>query len=109
MTGSVITISDADFETQVLQSDAPLVLAYFWASWCGPCRLVAPSVEWAAHEYSDRLKVVKIEVKPNLQSVAHCKVEGLPALRLFRQGEILDSFEGAFTRQKLVEFVENHF
>ena len=85
---SVISITDTQFEAEVLKSEQP-VLIYFWAPWCGPCRLVSPSVNWAADNYSDRLKVVKMEVDPNKESVARCKVEGVPALRLFNQQEMV--------------------
>ena len=60
----VIAIKDTEFETEVLKADQP-VLVYFWASWCGPCRLMSPLIEEAANNYSDRLKVVKMEVDPN--------------------------------------------
>ncbi|MGD1703914.1 thioredoxin family protein [Dapis sp. BLCC M229] len=104
---NVIVINDSEFEAQVLKSEKP-VLAYFWATWCGPCRLVAPSVEKVATEYSDRLKVVKMEVGPNPETVKQYKVEGLPALRLFRNEELLLSHEGSITQKKLVEILESH-
>ncbi len=107
MSSNVIVITDSEFETEVLKSEKP-VLAYFWASWCGPCKLVAPSVEKVATEYSDRLKVVKMEVDPNPETVKLYKVEGLPALRLFRNEELLISHEGSITQKKLVEMLESH-
>ncbi len=107
MSSNVIVITDSEFEAEVLKSEKP-VLAYFWASWCGPCKLVAPSVEKVATEYSDRLKVVKMEVDPNPETVKQYKVEGLPALRLFRNEELLLSHEGSITQKKLVEMLEPH-
>lgn len=104
---SVISITDAQFEAEVLKSEQP-VLIYFWAPWCGPCRLVSPSVNWAADNYGDRLKVVKMEVDPNQESVALCKVEGVPALRLFNHQEVVQSHEGAITRLGLQEMLENY-
>lgn len=97
---SIITITDAEFETEVLKSERP-VLVYFWASWCGPCRLVSPTVNWVADNYSDRLKVVKMEVDPNPNAVSQYKVEGVPALRLFKEQEVIQSHEGAITKQGL--------
>ena len=88
MSSNVIVITDSDFEAEVLKSDKT-VLTYFWASWCGPCKLVAPSVEKVATEYSDRLKVVKMDVDPNPDTVKLYKVEGIPALRLFRGEQLL--------------------
>ncbi len=107
MSSNVIVITDSEFEAEVLKSEKP-VLAYFWASWCGPCKLVAPSVEKVATEYSDRLKVVKMEVDPNPETVKQYKVEGLPALRLFQNEELLLSHEGSITQKKLVEMLELH-
>ena len=65
---SVTIITDAEFSAEVLQAEQP-VLVYFWAAWCGPCRLTAPLVESIASSYGDRLKVIKMEVDPNPQSV----------------------------------------
>ncbi|WP_017717134.1 thioredoxin family protein [Kamptonema formosum] len=103
----VISITDAQFETEVLKSAKP-VLVYFWASWCGPCRLMSPSVDWAAATYGDRLKVVKMEVDPNPATVKQYQVEGVPALRLFQGGEEIQSHEGAISKQKLASLLEAH-
>ncbi|MGI0491459.1 thioredoxin family protein [Alkalinema pantanalense CENA528] len=100
-------ISDSDFETEVLKADKP-VLVYFWAAWCGPCRLMAPLVEAIANSYSDRLKVIKMEVDPNPESVALCKVEGVPALRFFRNGELTSQHEGAIPKQKLEDLITTY-
>ncbi len=105
MSNNVIVIQDSEFDTEVLKADQP-VLAYFWATWCGPCKLVAPSVEAVAKTYGDRLKVVKLEVIPDSSVVKHCKVEGLPALRFFKKQQIIQSHEGAITKQNLMDWVE---
>ena len=104
---SVNFIEDTEFETEVLKAQQ-LVLVYFWAPWCGPCKLVSPSVESVADTYSDRLKVIKMEVDPNPESRATCKVEGVPALRLFKNGELIESLEGAIGKQKLQTMLEAH-
>jgi thioredoxin 1 len=107
MSSSVISIADADFATEVLQADQP-VLVYFWASWCGPCRLIAPIMDWAATTYGDRLKIVKMEVDPNPASVTKYRVQGVPALRLLKGDQVVASIEGAITRQKLVTMLDTH-
>ncbi len=104
---SVTQITDNEFETQVLQASQP-VLVYFWADWCGPCRLMSPLINWAAETYSDRLKVVKMEVDPNPATVKQYQVEGVPALRLIQGTEVLASSEGAVGKQKLVSILDNH-
>ncbi len=104
---SVLEITDKEFAKEVLEAPGN-VLVYFWAGWCGPCRLVSPSIQWAADTYSDRLKVVKLEIDPNPNSVGHCKVEGVPALRLFKDHEIFSTFEGALSRKQLEEFLNSN-
>ena len=98
---SIVTnIIDREFVAEVLESDR-LVLVDFWAAWCGPCRLVAPLMDWAAELYGDRLKVVKMEVDPNPETIARYKVEGIPTLILFEKGEILARIEGAVGKQRI--------
>lgn len=106
----VLNISDPkqfDFNQEVLEAEKS-VLLYFWASWCGPCKLVSPSIEWAADNYRDRLKVVKLEVDAHPDTVAKCKVEGVPALRLYKGHEIVESHEGAIGKQALQAMLDNH-
>ncbi|MEZ2235641.1 thioredoxin [Microcoleus sp.] len=105
MSNSVIVISDEKFETEVLKAEQP-VLAYFWAAWCGPCKLVSPSIDWIAENYSDRLKVVKMEIDPNPATVKQYKVEGVPAIMLFKNSELVMSHEGAISKQKLTSLLE---
>jgi len=107
MSNTVQIITDAEFSTEVLNAEQP-VLVYFWASWCGPCRLMAPIVEGLASQYGDRLKIVKIEIDPNPQAVSQYQVEGVPALRLFKAGQVVESSEGAISKQKLQEWLDNH-
>lgn len=102
---SVIAITDSKFETEVLQSEQP-VLVYFWANWCGPCRLVSPSVAWIAENYRDRLKVIKMEVDPNPDTVKQYHIEGVPALLLFKDGQLAQSHEGAIGKQGLQAMIE---
>jgi len=101
---SVHVISDSEFETEVMNAAQP-VLVYFWASWCGPCRLMAPVMDSIAANYGDRLKVIKMEVDPNPESVAKCKVEGVPAFRIVQNGKITQSAEGAMNKQKIEELL----
>lgn len=104
---SVTVITDSQFETEVLNAEQP-VLVYFWASWCGPCRLMAPIMDNLASAYGDRLKVVKMEVDLNPDAVAKYKVEGVPALRLFQAGEVVESAEGAISKQKVEGLLVGH-
>jgi thioredoxin 1 len=107
MTKGVITITDAEFETEVLTADLP-VLVYFWASWCGPCQLMAPLINSAATTYSDRLKVVKIEIDANPKTVKQYQVEGVPALRLIQKEKLLLSVEGVIGKDKFLNLLDTH-
>jgi thioredoxin 1 len=107
MSKGVITITDAEFETEVLKAEEP-VLVYFWASWCGPCQLMSPVINSAATTYSDRLKVVKMEVDPNPITVKQYQVEGVPALRLINKNQLLASTEGVIAKDKLLKILDEH-
>lgn len=104
---SVTEITDSQFESEVLKPER-LVLIYFWAPWCGPCKLLSPSVNWVAEAYAEKLKVVKMEIDPNPETVARYKIEGVPALVLLRQGEVLAQTEGAIGKQKVEELITAH-
>jgi thioredoxin 1 len=104
---SVRIITDAEFSAEVLQADQP-VLVYFWAPWCGPCRLMAPMMDSVAADYGDRLKVIKMEVDPNPASVKTYKVDGVPAFRLFHAGEVVAFLEGAIPKNKVEEFLTSN-
>ncbi len=107
MSKGVISITDAEFETEVLQAEFP-VLVYFWASWCGPCKLMSPSINLAADTYGDRLKIVKMEIDPNPGTVKQYGVEGVPALILLQGGKLLASKEGAIGKDKLFSFLDTN-
>lgn len=104
---TITNITDAEFQTTVLEATQP-VLVYFWAAWCGPCRLMMPIINTVAADYGDRLCVVKIEIDPNPDAVKHCKVEGVPAFRLFKGGELLVYAEGVLPKPKLDEILAPH-
>lgn len=104
---SVTVISDSQFESEVLQADLP-VLVYLWAAWCGPCKLVSPSIDWIAANYADRVKVVKMEIDPNPATVKAYKVEGVPAIRLFKGDEMIHAWEGAISKDKLTVMLDSN-
>ncbi|MBE9238765.1 thioredoxin [Anabaena aphanizomenioides LEGE 00250] len=107
MSKGVITITDAEFETEVLKAEQP-VLVYFWASWCGPCQLMSPMINLAASQYSDRLKIVKMEIDPNPLTVKQYQVEGVPALRLIKEKQLLESTEGVISKDQLLSLLDQH-
>ena len=104
---TVHSLSDANFQAEVMEYSG-LVLVDVWATWCGPCRLMAPLMDWAASTYGDGLKVGKLEADPNPTSRDALQVQGLPALVLFRNGQELARHEGAMAQPQLKAFLEAH-
>ncbi len=104
---TVHSLSDANFQAEVMEYSG-LVLVDVWATWCGPCRLMAPLMDWAASTYGDGLKVGKLEADPNPTSRDALQVQGLPALVLFRNGQELARHEGAMAQPQLKAFLDAH-
>jgi thioredoxin 1 len=92
--GHPLTVTDANFDQEVLGADAP-ALVDFWAAWCGPCRMVAPSVEQLAHDFGSRAVVAKLDVDANPATAQRYGVMSIPTLILFRNGQEVDRVMGA--------------
>ena len=87
-------VTDATFEENVLKSDKP-VLVDFWAPWCGPCRIVSPIVDQIAEEHGDKLNVVKVNTDENLETASTYGITSIPALYVFKDGEVAKTIIGA--------------
>ena len=107
MAGNIVELTDQTFEQEVLQSDQP-VLVDFWAAWCGPCRMIAPTVEALASEYQGRAKVGKVNVDENMQTPSQYNVRGIPTLLLFKNGQVQEQIVGAASRDMIEKMLKKH-
>lgn len=98
-------VTDATFDTEVRQSDIPVVVD-FWAEWCGPCRQIGPSLEELAKEFAGKVKIVKVNVDENPDSPAMLGVRGIPALFMFKGGEVVSNKVGAAPKAALKTWIE---
>ena len=104
---TTVTITDDNFQDEVVSCEKPVLVDY-WATWCGPCKMVGPIVEEVASEYQDKLKVGKLDVDNNQASAAQQNVMSIPTLLIFKDGEVVAQQVGALSKTQLIEFIEPH-
>lgn len=97
-----VTITDTNFDTEVIKSEIP-VLIDFWATWCGPCKAIAPIVEDLAKEYDGKIKIGKLDVDYNQQSAIKYGVRSIPTLLIFKGGKVADMVVGAVPKTHIVQ------
>ena len=107
MSENVSEVTDSNFEQAVLQSDKP-VLVDFWAAWCAPCRMLAPTVDALAEQYADNLSVVKLNVDDNPSIPSRYGIKGIPTLILFMNGEEADRLVGANSKDTIARMIDKH-
>lgn len=100
-----IEVTDATFQKEVLESDVP-VLVDFWAGWCAPCRMIAPSVKEIAKEFDGKAKVCKVDVDANMEISRQFGIRSIPTLLYFKDGEVKDQVIGAVPKDQLVRRLE---
>ena len=101
----IANVTDASFENDVLKSTQP-VLIDFWATWCGPCRAIAPVVEQLAGEYEGKVKVVKVNIDENPKTPTQYDVRSIPTLLMFKDGKVVGQIVGAVPKPKIEELVK---
>jgi thioredoxin 1 len=100
-----ITLTDDNFSAEVLDSEVP-VLVDFWATWCGPCRMIAPIVRELSSEYEGKAKVCKLDVDSAQKTAAEFGIRSIPTLLIFKGGKVADQLIGAVPKQQITEKLE---
>ena len=102
-----VEFTDANFKELVLESDKP-VLVDFWATWCGPCRAIAPVIDELHSELDGRAVIGKVNIDENSDTPVNYGVRNIPTLLVFKNGEVVDKVVGNQPKSKLVEILESH-
>jgi len=102
---NLFTVTDESFQKEVLEAEQPTFVD-FWASWCGPCRMVGPIFEELSGEYSGKVKFAKVNVDENPKTPANYGVRGIPTLMMFKSGKMVDQVVGAVPRSQLENIVK---
>jgi len=102
-----LTFTDGSFDTDVLNAEVP-VLVDFWAEWCGPCRMMGPTVDQVASDYAGKVKVGKLDVDSNQQTASRYGIRGIPTILLFKGGQIVEQKVGAIGKGEFQKMLDKH-
>ena len=100
------TFTDANFAEEVLKADGP-VLVDFWAQWCGPCQMMGPIIEELAEKFEGKIKIGKLNVDENPETAQKDEVLGIPALKFFKDGKIVEEITGLQPKEIIIEKIES--
>ena len=106
MSGDIIEVTDASFEEEVLNAEGPVLVDY-WASWCGPCKMIAPILEDLAKEYDGKLRIAKLNIDDNPETPKKYGVRGIPTLTVFKNGNVEATKVGALSKSQLTAFLDS--
>ena len=107
MSEHIVNVSDASFESDVLNSSTPVLVDY-WAAWCGPCKMIAPVLNEIADEYVGKVTVAKVDIEANPETPAKFGIRGIPTLMIFKNGEIAATKVGAVSKAQLAQFIDEN-
>jgi len=102
---STVVVTDATFDAEVKNSDIPVVVD-FWAEWCGPCKQIGPALEELSAEYEGKIKIAKVDVDSNPKAAADMGVRSIPALFIFKDGQIVSNMAGAKPKAALQSWID---
>ena len=105
MNEGIVELTTENFEAEVIESDRP-VLVDFWAEWCAPCRMLAPTIDEIAQDYADQIKVGKLNVDHHGDIAARFAIRGIPTILVFQNGEVHDQMVGAGSKENILKMVE---
>ncbi len=109
MAETISSVTDTSFQSEVIEaSNAQPVMVDFWADWCRPCHMLAPTVAEIANEYAGKLKVVKLNVDENVNSAGRYNIRGIPTLLIFKGGQVADQIVGAVPKEQISKIVDRH-
>ena len=103
----IMEVSDKDFDAEIMGADKPAVVD-FWAEWCGPCKMIAPILEDIAEEYDGRIKITKIDVDQDNHMAMQLRVQSIPTLILFKNGQAVERLVGAMPKDRLMSRILPH-
>ena len=107
MSDAILTLTDEEFESKVINSKKPILVDY-WAEWCGPCKMIAPILEEVADEMSDKVLIGKLNVDENSKTPPKYGIRGIPTLMLFKDGNAVGTQVGAVSKADLIKFIEDN-
>ena len=106
---SIQAATDGNFEAEVLTaSNSQPVMVDFWAEWCRPCHMLAPTVAEIAHDYAGKLKVMKLNVDEAMNAAGRYRVQGIPTLLLFKNGQVVEQIVGAVPKEQITKALDRH-
>ena len=109
MADTISSVTDVSFQSEVIDaSNAQPVMVDFWADWCRPCHMLAPTVAEIAATYAGKLKVVKLNVDENVNSAGRYNIRGIPTLLIFKGGQVADQIVGAVPKEQISKIVDRH-
>ena len=107
MSDDIIYVTDATFESEVLNASDPVLVDY-WAEWCGPCKMIAPILDEIANEYTGKIKIAKLNIDDNPNTPPKYGIRGIPTLMLFKDGQVEATKVGALSKSQLTAFIDSN-